>query len=71
LTQNLFAQLVELGFEAAAISFGAGIGEFAGGAFNGRLDSPTLALREIWVQEEAKLSRSVVQAAAIACSELP
>jgi hypothetical protein len=83
LTQNFFAQLVEPGLEAAATSFGAGIGEFAGGAFDGRLDfsvttdpgsltvSPALALREVWVQEEAKLSRSVVQAAAIACSELP
>ena len=69
--------------EAAATAFGTGIGELAGGAFDGRLDfaaitapgsltvSPALALREVRVQEEAKLSRSAAQAAAIACSGLP
>ena|SRR5262249_37135501 len=83
LTQNLFAQLAEPGLEATATSFDAGIGEFTGGAFDGRFNfsvttdpdsltvSPALAVREVWMQEEAKLSRSVVQAAAIACSELP
>jgi len=75
--------LLEPGWEAAATAFGWGGGEFAGGAFDGGLDfsvttgagsltvSRALAVRKVRVQEEAKLSRSVVQAAAIAFSELP
>lgn len=82
-TQNRFAQLVEPRLEVAATSFGVGIGELAGGAFDGGYNfsatteprsitvSPALGAREVCVQEEAKLSRSVAQAAAIACSEVP